>query len=212
MFARTYAKFYNVLNKNKDYKKEIKFVYKWADKPKSVFDIGAGNGDYWKYYPPKTIVIGVEKSKAMAGVNPNIVCLDVMNYKCGNAIQFDCATALFDVINYIPEHTWWKNIPLKKGGYFIFDIFDKNKVEKDGFKETSRTVDGTHRKITPQKYNGKMVDLKIEVWNDLESFVENHRMYIYSIKDIATFCGKQFDIVGAKQTETWRQWFKLVRK
>src|SRR3990167_8823969 len=194
MFAEKYSKYYDLFNSDKPYKKEIEFVYRWAGKPKTVLDLGCGTANYWQYYPIKTKILGVDKSRAMVELTdgklfPNfkreIICADVTELNFDS--QFDCATALFDVINYIPRHDWWKNIPVKKGGYFIFDIWDKEKVNQDGFIIKAKANGTSIRIITPIGYDGKQVDLKIEIFADCGVIEERHRMYIYGYDDILKF-------------------------
>jgi|SRR3990167_1470212 len=213
MFSK-YARYYDLFNQNKPYKKEIEFVYQWAKKPRTIFDIGPGTGNYWKFYPKKTVLFGVEKSKSMAdraNVVEEIVCADIRNFRMES--RFDCATALFDVINYISTNDWWKNIPVKKGGYFIFDIWDKEKVNQDGFIIKAKANGTSIRIITPIGYDGKSVRLNISVFeNDLPQFEEIHQMYVYSHEDILRFCGKEFEVAEVKPTERWQAWYKLRRK
>ncbi len=213
MFARDYAAYYGIFNSDKPYGDEIEFVYKWAENPDSIFDIGCGLGDYWKHYPEEVKILGVERSLAMISQSSrykNIICAEIENYKPDRI--FDCATALFDVINYIPKHDWWKNIPIKKGGYFIFDIWDKEKVDKDGFKRTQKTVGPATRTIQPIFYAGKTVSLEITVEAEGKVYNENHAMLVWSHEDIEKFCGEEFEIVETKETESWQKWYKLRRK
>jgi SAM-dependent methyltransferase len=213
MFAKPYAKYYDLLNGDKPYKREIEFIYKWAGRPKWIFDIGCGTGSYWKYYPKRTEILGIDKSPDMAAHRPgSIICSDIRSYR-PKAI-FDCATALFDVINYIPVHDWWKNIPIAKGGYFIFDIWDKRKVDKENFRSTVTKVNGVSRLIVPLGYDGKKVDLKITVYEyeDL-SFVETHRMYLYSHEDILGYAELNgFKFICTRPTRKWQIWYKLRKK
>ena len=162
MFAETYAKYYDLLNSDKPYKKEIKFVYKWAEKPKSILDVGVGTASYWKHYPEKVILTGIEKSVDMfLQANDERIYLGDITHYIHHPYSFDCITALFDVINYIPTHDWWKRLPLKKGGYFIFDIWDKEKVNKDGFRTTTKYRGGITRTIEPLIANETQVKLNI---------------------------------------------------
>ena len=217
MFDNNYSKYYDLFNSNKPYKKEIQFVYKWAEKPTWIFDIGAGTASYWKYYPKDCYILGIEKSQEMielAKHPKSIFCEDIMTYQHCESLhgRFGCVTALFDVMNYIPKHDWWKNLPLDRGGYFIFDIWDKEKVDKDGFQLSFKMKDGVSRTIIPIKYDGKKVDLEIEVvGKDLE-FKEKHTMYLYSQADIKKFCGDEFEIVEVKPTKKWQTWIKLKRR
>lgn len=202
MFKK-YAQHYNYCYKDKPYKQEIEFVYNWAGKPHSICDLGCGTTSYWKYFPEDIFIIGIEKSKEMRELseNKNLILLgDITKVKM--VMKFDCITALFDVINYIPRHNWWDNIPVKIGGYFIFDIWDKDKVNKDGFKVTKK-----HNKTTVPSRQGDKVILNLFS----PEYSELHTMYLYSEKDIVRFCGKNFKIVDKKETKSWQTWYKLER-
>lgn len=210
MFNKEYSQYYDLFNKKKPYKKEIEFVYKWAGKPKTIFDIGCGTANYWKYYPKETKLFGIDKSPAMSGETPGIVVGDVAKYKTER--RFDCATALFDVLNYIPKHDWWHNIPVKKGGYYCFDIWDLEKINREGFKKTIKKVGNITRRITPVNWNEKSVDLMIDVLCEDKLFQEKHKMYLYSDADIEVFCGNEFVIIDTKQTKTWQKWYLLKKE
>ena len=207
---RNYADYYDLFNSDKPYKKEIGFVYKWANKPKFIFDIGCGTASYWKYYPEDVSIIGLDKSRQMGRKNDHIIFADVEKYKHNS--EFDCATALFDVINYIPRHEWWANIPVKKGGYFIFDCWDKKKVDREGFEYTLNQKGSAFREIRPINYDGKKVSLSIEVWDSMTHFTEVHEMYVHSRKEIEGFAKNLFEIVKIIPTKKWQTWYKLKRK
>ena len=210
-FNSKYSQHYDLFNSDKPYEKEIKFVYEWAQKPKWIFDIGCGTGSYWKYYPKDVQVLGVDKSRSMAQRARHAVCADITKYK--HKRRFECATALFDVLNYIPIHDWWGNIPVDKGGYFIFDIWDKKKVERDGFRQTTKSVDGFIRVINPTKVDEKSVDLDIYFYDDMDQeFLEKHKMYLWDQDDVVTFCGSAWELVDIKATETWQSWYKCRRR
>ena len=213
MFGESYAKFYDGFNSDKNYEKEIKFVYEWAGRPGSIFDIGCGTASYWKFYPERTKLFGIEKSRSMHSSSDRIKNADIMTYTHkGN--RFDCATALFDVLNYIPRHDWWKNLPIKKGGFFIFDIWDKEKVQQDGFRITERKSGDAKRLIAPLIFDGKKIDLMINVVLEKTSeiFYETHTMYLYSREEIEKFCGKEFEVCDYMRTKTWQTWVKCRRK
>jgi SAM-dependent methyltransferase len=214
MFAKRYANYYDMFNEDKPYKKEIEFVYKWAWCPEKIFDIGCGTANYWKYYPKGTYLKGVDQSNDMAQKNKNISCADITRFKTKE--KFNCATALFDVINYIPEHKWWKHIPISKGDFFIFDIWDTRKIKIEGFKQTHKTVNGFTRRITPVSWDSRSVDLRIEVFDVegllIDPFKEHHRLYLHTPTDIKIFCGTEFDIADVKATGKWQTWYKLKRK
>lgn len=212
MFFKKYAQNYDLLNSDKPYQKEIEFVYEWAEKPRLIFDIGCGTASYWKYYPKTVHLLGVDKSRSMAHGSSRVVCADITKYK--HRGRFDCATALFDVLNYIPRHNWWGNIPVEKGGFFIFDIWDKNKVKKDGFETRNKKIGEVSRKITPIDFgvDFSFVDLKIDVSTPQNTFSETHRMFLYDHEDILGFCGNDFEVLEVRPTEQWQTWYKCRRK
>lgn len=212
MFNKEYSQYYDLFNQDKPYKKEIQFVYKWAGKPQSIFDVGCGTACYWKYYPTSTVLVGVERSISMADPEKNITYCDITRYKPGQQL-FDCATALFDVVNYISRHDWWKKLPIAEGGFFIFDIWDKKKIEKEGFRETVKTAErGIQRIINPIRLDWNSVDLGIKVIDKDKTFYEKHRLYLHSHEDILAYCGREFEVVDVKETETWQRWYKLRKK
>jgi len=223
MFATSYAAYYDLFHQDKPYKQEIEFVYQWAGKPKTVLDLGCGTASYWKHYPKDTMLVGVERSMAMADPTKRIIYADITDYRTDD--RFDCVTALFDVLNYIPNHDWWHRIPVRHGGYFIFDIWDKRKVDKEGFRTTRKKVENLIRTITPSsRHPLRSVDLKIQIQkvdfdhNTLtETFSkeicnEIHKMYLHSQEDILFACKNSFDVVEIKPTRRWQTWWKLRRK
>lgn len=210
MFAKPYAENYDLINSDKPYKKEVDFVYQWADKPKSIFDIGCGTGSYWKHYPEGTNVFGVDRSRYMASQS-KAVCADIAKYR-HKGIFFETATALFDVLNYIPKHDWWKNIPVRTGGFFVFDIWDTKKIEEEGFQTTLKTVNGLSRRITPHRLGKKTVELVIDFFDGEKVRQEKHRMFLHTHEDILRFCGEHFRIVDTNGTKNWQRWYKCKRK
>ncbi len=199
-----YAKYYDLINSNKNYKKEVDFIWLWAGKPETILDLGCGTASYWKYFPKDIRLVGIEKSEDMIKFSKyknRILVSDIMDGLNINK-NFDCIVSLFDVINYLPNQNWWRKLPLKKGGYFIFDIWNLNKVNKEGFKTTKKG-----NRIIKAIRNKNKVVLDIT----LPDCKETHIMYLYSDKDINKFCGKYFKIVDKKETDTWQTWYKLER-
>ncbi len=96
--------------------------------PSSLLDIGCGQGAFLetlKDSPIKTLGIDLSSSQIEICNQKNITA------KCINIDKvdqkFDCATAIFDVINYISKEDIPKfleniNKVLNKDGYLIFDI------------------------------------------------------------------------------------------
>lgn len=137
---------------------------------------------------------------------------DVTMLKPEMFTNYECVTALFNVVNYIPTQRWWRALPLASGGHFIFDTYDKKKVDKDGFKTTVRKFGQAVQTITPVSYeNGKVIlDIKVED-GDLVT-KETHTMYIFSEDEIREFCGELYEIEEVKKTKRWQTWYKLRRK
>jgi SAM-dependent methyltransferase len=211
----SYAEYYDLINSDKPYKKECEFVYEWAGKPVKILDIGCGTASYWRYFPLSSVkMIGWEKSQEMINrskyatyiythdvVDPGTLTLEIQ--------EFDCVFALFDVVNYMPSHRWWPSLPLKKGGFFIFDIWDIEKVNKECFQERTKEHFGFRRIIKLDHRVGDKVTLTVKGVDKFLSFEENHTLYLYSEADILNYCGRNFEIVEKKETDTWQTWYKL---
>lgn len=208
-----YAQYYDLINSDKPYKQEIEFVYEWAQQPKIILDLGCGTADYWQYFPlEKVSIMGVEQSQAMINNAKFPVTQGSIFELPRLKIQAcDCAYALFDVINYLRHQRWWKHIPLKKGGYFIFDIWDLEKVLKDGFTTSVKRMGGFTRTIRVLERDKQRIALEVVGKDKFDKFSEIHVMYLYSQQDIKDYCGKDFEIVEIRQTQRWQTWYKLRR-
>lgn len=219
MFAKSYARFYDELNRGKSYKQEIGFVYRWANAPASILDIGCGTAKYWNHFPVRTKMVGVERSAGMIAQSPyknRIIQGDVSATELWETppfnFNFDAAIALFDVLNYIPRNDWWQSLPLKPGGLFIFDIWDAEKVHKDGFRATEKKAGDLTRVIEPLRNDDK-VYLSITLYQHKKLIHrEQHVMYVHCDENILRFCGDHFVIADKIPTDTWQTWWKLKRK
>jgi cyclopropane fatty-acyl-phospholipid synthase-like methyltransferase len=94
----------------------------------NIIDIGCGQGYFLqnlkvnkkKYFG---IDLSVEQIKVCQEKNLNAKAMALENVK----EKFNCATAIFDVLNYISKRDLKKflkeiNLVLNQGGYFIFDV------------------------------------------------------------------------------------------
>jgi len=96
--------------------------------PSSLIDIGCGQGDFLLQIQNKSIkTFGVDLSSEQIKVcqekNINSACIDIADVK----ETYSCATAIFDVLNYMDENTLKSFLKdtydvIKTKGYFIFDI------------------------------------------------------------------------------------------
>lgn len=117
-----------------DFEEEIHHLYKTightvlSKDPKTLIDIGCGQGEFCHIMNLNGIkTLGVDLSAKQIEIanakGVEAACIDIKEV----TTKFDCATATFDVLNYIPkEHmkNFLQNCSnvLHHGGYFIFDI------------------------------------------------------------------------------------------
>lgn len=94
----------------------------------NIIDIGCGQGYFLEnlMVNKKTafgIDLSTEQIKACEERNLNAKVIDLADVK----EKYDCATAIFDVLNYIPKEDLktfitQTNVVLNQGAYFIFDV------------------------------------------------------------------------------------------
>jgi len=127
---------YGEIQEYLDFEDEIEALYRATlleviqKEPKTLIDIGCGQGEFCNIVEHNGITtLGVDLSQ---------IQIDLAQQKFPNlsfkaigiadiAQKYDCATATFDVINYIPKSQLKAffestNKTLHKNGYFIFDI------------------------------------------------------------------------------------------
>ena len=96
---------------------------------KSILDIGSGNGKLLKLLEDNGYeAFGIERSQEMVNMAQTLgVKSDVQELSSLNEESFECALAVGDVLNYIPNSdldTFFTGVArvVKKGGYFLADI------------------------------------------------------------------------------------------
>lgn len=97
-------------------------------KVKKAIDIGCGQGEFLLQLQEMGIEtfgtdLSSEQVKVCKSKKLNVECIDIENV----TEKFDCATAIFDVLNYMDKKTLEKFVKntynlLVSEGYFIFDI------------------------------------------------------------------------------------------
>ena len=117
-----------------EFEDEVKILYNAIEnivlekKPKTLIDIGCGQGEFCKIMTNHNIkTLGVDLSAKQIEIaskrDIDVKCIDIKDITS----KYDCATAVFDVINYLPKDyiksflSYTYNL-LNKDGYFIFDI------------------------------------------------------------------------------------------
>ena len=117
-----------------DFEEEVHHLYKTightvlSKDPKTLIDIGCGQGEFCHIMNMNGIkTLGVDLSAKQIEIavskGTNAKCIDIKDVE----ETFDCATATFDVINYIPQNYIKEFLQnsfnvIKSQGYFIFDI------------------------------------------------------------------------------------------
>lgn len=96
---------------------------------KSILDIGCGNGKLLKLLEDNGYeAFGIERSREMVHMAQKLgVQADVKELSSLKEASFECALAVGDVLNYIPNSeldTFFAEVArvVKKGGYFLADI------------------------------------------------------------------------------------------
>ena len=135
-----YARYYNLLYKDKDYKGEVDYIQMLitrfsTNKAESILDLGCGTGTHAYLLSKKGYsVIGVDRSKKMIKIAKTHE-KEQTEFFVGNITtinlekQFDVIVSLFHVISYITKNedleAFFKNISkhLKKDGLLIFDCW-----------------------------------------------------------------------------------------
>ncbi|MDD8017225.1 MAG: class I SAM-dependent methyltransferase [Bacteroidota bacterium] len=140
MIFNNYAKYYNLLYKDKDYIREVDYIASLIDKystikGKSLLDIGCGTGTHAYNLSQKGYdVTGIDSSEEMIGIAKNKInksckfqTADSTNFKLDK--KFSIITSLFHVMsyqttNYALEKTF-TNVAshLENDGIFIFDFW-----------------------------------------------------------------------------------------
>jgi SAM-dependent methyltransferase len=136
---KEYSKYYDLLYKDKNYKKEADYVdhliRKYDVNSKTLLDIGCGTGKHANLMAEKGYrVNGIDLSEnmlseAMASFGDKLLLSkgDIRNFKLDKS--FDIITSLFHVISYQTRNSDLYNSfqsvynHLNDGGYFIFDCW-----------------------------------------------------------------------------------------
>jgi SAM-dependent methyltransferase len=151
MVFDNYAKYYNLLYKDKDYKNEVNYIdllikkYSKNNKEsKRILDIGCGTGIHANYLAEKGFnVTGIDFSKEMISIanrgkskNTRFFVYDATSFDLSG--KFDIILSLFHVVSYQIENQNIKDLfvnvskHLRKNGLFIFDFWYGPAVLSEG--------------------------------------------------------------------------------
>jgi SAM-dependent methyltransferase len=134
----SYARYYDLLYRDKDYKGEVDYVTslirKYAPEAKSCLELGSGTGRHAELLSEQGFeTVGVDQSAAMVEQAqarcPQLQfhCGDLRKFQLGKT--FDTVMALFHVVSYQTENKDLQeafrtvDLHLKRGGIFLFDCW-----------------------------------------------------------------------------------------
>lgn len=220
-FAKKYVENYELIYKDKPYQKEAEFVYKWANKPKTIVSLGCGLGKHEQHWCKSCKVIAIDGSSEMikrAYQHRNIVYLNEnIDDKLLKIPPKDCVVAMFNVLGYVLLEDCISYLPIKKGGYFIFDIWDASKFTINPPKVEIKKFGFKYRVAVPARISKRLIKINYFIVDQapeedvLESF-ETHYVEGYFKKDIEDLCRKQgYKIVSIKPTKNWTVFYKLQK-
>lgn len=209
-----YAQYYNILYKEKDYKKEVDYVDRLirqysAKHNKTLLDIGCGTGNHDLWFSKKGYkVVGIDKSSEMISIAKNQkLPKPRMQFYTANACsfalkrKFDIAISLFHVMSYLTTNevviNSLRNIykHLKKNGLFIFDFWYGPAVltQKPSLivKKLMENETFIKRTAIPKiNFNDNIVDIhyQIEIKNRInnlkKAFTERHVMRYFFLPEL----------------------------
>lgn len=220
-----YSDFYDLLYKDKDYKKEVEYIdnliKKYKKNSKTILDLGCGTGTHDILLSQKNYLItGVDQSQEM---------IDIANKKSNNKLnlvksdirslnlekKFDVITSLFHVISYMTNNEDLDNFfqvcskHLKKNGILIFDcwygpavlnIKPEIKIKRIVNKKLliTRTAKSTlyeNKNLVNVQYN---IKVKHKKNNSCASFSEEHNMRYLFLPEIKNLAKKyHFEMICA---------------
>ena len=214
-----YAKYYNLIYQTKDYEKEANFVYKWANKPKKILELGCGTGQHAKYWAKHAYyIVGLDKSKEMLDLayqHPNIKYFiqPLEKLKDFPWVDVDCVMALFNVMGYCLLEECLPHLPLVSGGYFVFDIWDASKFKQYPPIPKVKHLGLAYRVAIPEQISKRLlrIDYIIVEGKEVKVF-ERHFVQGYFKQDIEKLCKVYgYKIIDIKSTKDWQIWYKIQK-
>lgn len=122
--------------------------------------------------------------------------------------------SLFNVMGYVLLEDCISYLPIKKGGYFIFDVWAAAKfLRQPPQVKVKYFSDDKFRIAVPTRETERMIKIHFFIGSDkgIESF-ETHYVEGYFKNDIKQFCKKTgFKLIASMPTNTWTVWYKLQK-
>lgn len=220
-FAK-YAKYYDDIYNDKNYKEETEYlvkIIKKFSKKKNLLEVGCGSGQHAIHLKKHTYkVTAIDNSASMIEVAKNkeikikFFKKDARTFKLNK--KFDIILLNFHVINFLLNKNDLKKffsncfIHLKKEGILIFDFINLETILKDKPKNKIKKIFINNKKINIirntrpffEKKNKKFnirFDLKVFKEKKLiESFKEIHKLKIHSKNDFVSTSCKYFNLIN----------------
>ena len=171
---------YSKIEQYLDFSEEVRILHKYfliqllEKNIQNVLDIGCGQGELLEIFKLNNINgFGIDLSASQVefakqrGVDAK--CIDL----CKLDKKFPCATATFDVLNYIPKKELLNFLKcthniLDDGGYFIFDINSLYGFEEVAVGSLSIDIDDKFINIDAN-FNGESLITDITVFNKIKN-------------------------------------------
>lgn len=235
MFKK-YSYIYDIINKNKNYDLEIKYLLKLVKnnqkkKSQRFLDYGCGTGKHLNCLQKKVqYVLGVDKSNEMLEVaRDNFPSIKFRNLNFIDKKKFDVCYSFFHVFSYLKNNNevdfFFKYISknLKKKGLLIFDYWSKKSVLSDPPKSKTRIFLLRNKKIL-RKTSFKHLKKKdlIRIFfkfliienKKVSSFKEVHEMRYFSEEKINNFLNlynfKLINYYPWLNQRNKKNWYKCV--
>ena len=216
-FDKNYSDLYNLIYKNKNYKKDFLNIKKNLPyknlKIENILDVGCGTGLFTKFFSKdfNSDVLGIDSSKHMLRIAKKNIKNKKIKFKLqklekfSSKNNFEIIYSLFHVLSY---QIGKKNIEnffkiaknnLKKDGLFIFDFWNKKAVLH--FKPQNKLKLFKHNNlniynfVTPSLYLKKsIVNVNLEIYLEkngkFENFCEKHVMRYFDLEEIKSYLKK----------------------
>jgi len=225
VFGEAYAKYYNLLYKDKNYLEEYKYICEILKRHgadgKNILDIGCGTGKHLHFFKENGFSVSgvdlsenmINKAKKYLRQEEDLICARASTFRLNR--KFNMIVSLFHVMSYQTENneleTVFQNVSdhLVEGGLFIFDfwygpavlsdppVVRVKKLEDEDINITRITEPVIH-------YNEDIVDVNFEVIIEdkktrvVERINEIHNMRYFFLPEIELVAKKfHLDVINS---------------
>jgi SAM-dependent methyltransferase len=234
-----YSAYYDLFYADKDYKNESAYVHRivsdYGKTPKRVLNLGCGTGNHdfyfhdfgWQLTSIDSSIQAIEmaeskkKKKGIPDESLRFVHSDIRKLKLNE--KFDCALALFHVINYLTTNedllSCFRSVSehLSSGGLFVFDSWygpavlhdlpsartKKMRIENSEMTRKSIPSLLPNENVVNVQFNFEIEDPKNK---HIESFTEVHSMRYLFMPEIKLLLSETgFELVHGEEWMTGKQ-------